>query len=134
MRKVLQSTTRGGEKFWDFRTFNPPISRLNWANQYTDEAEKLENTLVTRNTYLDVPIAWLGQQFVEDAEELKQRNLRAYIHEYMGVALGTGGDVFPNVVDMDMDKLVDLNGTEVPMWQTFDHIYCGLDWGWKKIA
>ena len=132
LRKVLQSTTRGGEKFWDFRTFNPPISRLNWANQYADEAEKLENTLVTRNTYLDVPIAWLGQQFVEDAEELKQRNLRAYIHEYMGVAIGTGGDVFPNVVDLDMDTEVEVNNEFVPMWKTFDHIYCGLDWGYAK--
>ena len=132
IRKVLQSTTRGGEKFWDFRTFNPPISRLNWANQYADEAEKLENTLVTRNTYLDVPIAWLGQQFVEDAEELKQRNLRAYIHEYMGVAIGTGGDVFPNVVDLDMDTEVEVNNEFVPMWKTFDHIYCGLDWGYAK--
>ena len=32
IRKVLQSTMRGGELFWDFRTFNPPISKLNWAN------------------------------------------------------------------------------------------------------
>ena len=33
LRTVTQSTMRGGDKFWDFRTFNPPISRNNWANE-----------------------------------------------------------------------------------------------------
>lgn len=134
IRKVLQSTMRGGELFWDFRTFNPPISKLNWANEYAEKAELRPNTLVTRNTYLDVPVSWLGQQFIEEAEELKQTNERAYIHEYLGQAIGTGGDVFPNVSDMDMDAIVDNGGNPCPLWQTFDHIYNGIDWGWKKVA
>ena len=132
IRKVLQSTMRGGELFWDFRTFNPPISKLNWANEYAEKAELRENTLVTRNTYLDVPPSWLGHQFIEEAEELKETNERAYIHEYLGQAIGTGGDVFPNVSDMDMDAIVDNGGNPCPMWQTFDHIYNGIDWGFAR--
>ena len=123
---------RGGELFWDFRTFNPPISKLNWANEYAEKAELRPNTLVTRNTYLDVPPQWLGQQFIEEAEELKATNERAYIHEYLGQAIGTGGDVFPNVSDLDMDVEVDNGGNPCPMWQTFDHIYNGLDWGYAR--
>ena len=123
---------RGGELFWDFRTFNPPISKLNWANEYAEKAELRPNTLVTRNTYLDVPPSWLGQQFIEEAEELKQTNERAYIHEYLGQAIGTGGDVFPNVSDMDMDVIVDNGGNPCPLWQTFDHIYNGIDWGYAR--
>lgn len=140
LRKVTQSTMRGGDKFWDFRTFNPPISKNNWANEYVEDCElyREENTLVVRNTYLDVPEEWLGQQFIEEAEELKEINERAYIHEYLGIAIGTGGDVFQNVEDMDMNKLVpktDDYGNvigEVPMWQTFDHIYNGIDWGFAR--
>ena len=131
IRKVLQSTMRGGELFWDFRTFNPPISKLNWANMYAEEMEiKGGNTLVVRNTYLDVPESWLGHQFIEEAEELKEKNERAYTHEYLGVATGTGGDVFPNVEDLDMEQLVGEN--KVPMWQTFDKIYNGIDWGFAR--
>ena len=137
LRNVLQSTMRGGGKFWDFRTFNPPISKNNWANEYTEmcEIDRPDDTLVVRNSYLDVPRSWLGDQFIIEAEELKRINERAYIHEYMGVAIGTGGDVFPNVEDLDMDQLVpvpDSYGNEVkkvPMWQTFDNIYNGIDWG-----
>lgn len=133
IRKVLQSTMRGGKLFWDFRTFNPPISKLNWANEYAEQCEIYsDDTLVVRNTYLDVPVDWLGEQFFKEAEELKQKNERAYIHEYLGVAIGTGGDVFPNVEDMDMSVLVDNAGKKVPMWQTFDHIYNGIDWGFAK--
>lgn len=140
LRTVTQSTMRGGEEFWDFRTFNPPISKNNWANEYTEtcELERQDDTLVVRNTYLDVPQEWVGQQFIEEAEFLKDINPRAYEHEYMGVAIGTGGDVFTNVQELDMEQLVEVEPhddgygnivSQVPMWQTFDHIYNGIDWG-----
>ena len=140
LRTVTQSTMRGGDKFWDFRTFNPPISRNNWANEYTDDCEtyRQNSTLVIRNTYLDVPRNWLGDEFINEAEDLKAINPRAYEHEYMGVPTGTGGDVFQNVCDMDMNEPVpqfDVYGNTtsiIPKWQTFDHIYCGLDWGFAK--
>lgn len=135
IRKVLQSTMRGGDLFWDFRTFNPPISKLNWANEYARVAE-LENgegsTLVTRNSFLDVPLDWLGTQFIEEAMELKTKNPRAYIHEYLGIAIGTGGDVFPNCVPMDMSILVDSPHGQIEKWRTFDNIYNGIDWGFAR--
>ena len=137
LRTVTQSTMRGGDKFWDFRTFNPPISRNNWANEYTDMCEiKLTNsTRVIRNTYLDVPKEWLGQVFIDEAEDLKAVNPRAYEHEYLGVPTGTGGNVFSNVEDFDTTQLVaryDSYGNitgEIPMWKTFDRVYNGIDWG-----
>ena len=137
LRTVTQSTMRGGERFWDFRTFNPPISKNNWANEYTEDCEiyRQDNTLVVRNTYLDVPVDWLGQQFIEEAEDLKAINPRAYEHEYLGHAIGTGGDVFQNVEDFDTNVIVQVtdpvsgNPKEVQLWQTFDNIYNGIDWG-----
>ena len=136
LRKVTQSTRRGGDRFWDFRSFNPPISKNNWANEYAEDCEidgrRRKNTLVIRNTYLDVPEEWLGEEFIEDAEELKAVNERAYIHEYMGIAIGTGGDVFQNASDLDMEQLVNTGFEQVPMWKTFDQIYCGIDWGFAR--
>lgn len=121
IRKVLQSTMRGGTKFWDFRSFNPPISNMNWANQYAIDAMGRENTLVVKNTYLDVPEEWLGQAFIDEAMDLKATNPRAYEHEYLGIPVGTGGNVFENVEPMYMsDEFI----------SHFDHIYSGLDWGW----
>ena len=123
LRTVTQSTMRGGSVYWDFRTFNPPISKNNWANMYAEKAYKRSpSTLVVRNTYLDVPPSWLGEQFFEEADELKEINPRAYEHEYLGVATGTGGDVFENACELDMTSLI----------PHFDHIYNGIDWGFAR--
>ena len=125
LRTTTQSTMRGGLKFWDFRSFNPPISKNNWANEYAEIAETRSNTLVVHNTYKDVPVEWLGLQFIEEAEELKEIN-------------ETGGDIFQNASDLNMSKLVplyDRNGEViewVPMYKTFDRIYNGIDWGFAK--
>ena len=121
LRKVMQSTMRGGDKFWDFRSFNPPISNMNWANQYALDALSSERTLVTSNTYLDVPEDWLGDEFISEAEELKETNPKAYEHEYLGIPVGTGGNVFENVEPMYMSPA---------LIGQFDHIYNGIDWGW----
>ena len=121
IRKVLQSTMRGGDKFWDFRSFNPPISNLNWANQYALDALARNNTLVVKNTYLDVPEDWLGQAFIDEALDLKATNPKAYEHEYLGVPVGTGGNVFENVEPLYMsDEFI----------SHFDKVYNGIDWGW----
>ena len=136
LRKVTQSTKRGGELFWDFRTFNPPISKNNWANEFTSDLElrKAKNTLIVRNTYKDVPEEWLGQEFIEEAEELKQKNPRAYEHEYGGIPVGTGGDVFQNVEELDMysKRIIRDQHGELelpPLVETFDVIYNGMDVG-----
>lgn len=129
IRKVLQSTMRGGKLFWNFMTFNPPISKNNWANEYAEDMDGRDEVLVTHNTYLDVPTDWLGEPFFEEALLLKERNERAYIHEYLGIAIGTGGDVFPNVAEFDSDKILE-NGRK--MSDTFDKIYNGIDWGYAK--
>lgn len=134
LRKVTQSTKRGGDIFWDFRSFNPPISKNNWANEMVENYELYpkKNTLVFRTTYLQAPAEWLGPEFIEEAEELKEKDPRAYEHEYLGVPVGTGGDVFPNASDYDMTQLVTIVDRQIPMWQTFDSIYNGIDWGFAK--
>lgn len=121
IRKVLQSTMRGGKKFWDFRSFNPPISNMNWANQHLIDALGREDTLVVKNTYLDVPEEWLGEAFIDEAQALKEINPKAYEHEYLGIPVGTGGNVFENV------KPLRMSDEEI---STFDRVYNGLDWGW----
>jgi PBSX family phage terminase large subunit len=134
LRNVMQSTMRGGDKFWDFRTFNPPISKNNWANEMVEDYELFpkKSTMVIHSTYLEVPESWLGPEFLDEAEELKEKNPKAYEHEYMGIPVGTGGDVFQNVADMDMNKPVQIADREVPLYKTFDEIYNGIDWGFAK--
>lgn len=119
IRTILQSTMRGGDKFWNFESYNPPISRDNWAN--VDSAEDKPNRLCHISTYLDAPKSWLGEEFLNEAEYLKQTDERAYQHEYLGLPVGTGGNVFERL------ELREITDDEI---KRFDRIYQGIDFGW----
>lgn len=119
IRTILQSTMRGGSKFWNFESYNPPISRDNWANK--DSLEERSDRLCHKSTYLQAPPEWLGQQFLDEAEHLKASDERAYQHEYLGIAVGTGGNVFDNL------ELREITAAEI---KAFDRIYQGVDWGY----
>lgn len=115
---ILESTMRGGETFWNFESYNPPISRENWAN--LDSEEQRPDRLCHKSTYLDAPPEWLGSQFIAEAEYMKDTNEREYRHVYLGEAVGTGADVFENL------EIREITDEEI---SHFDRIYNGVDWG-----
>ena len=117
-RSIMQSVQRGGKDFVVFRTFNPPLSKNNWANVFVSQYDPRALTL--RTSYLDMPTEWLGEDFIYEAERLKAVNPRAYEHEYMGEAIGSGGEVFPNITVREIPD------SEAEQQQ---YIYCGIDFG-----
>ena len=119
IRTILQSTMRGGSIFWNFESYNPPISRDNWAN--IDSLEERPDRLCHKSTYLEAPKEWLGEQFLAEADYLKETDFRTYQHEYLGIPVGTGGNVFDNL------ELREISDEEI---KRFDRIYMGVDWGW----
>ena len=70
-----QSVLRGGDKFWVFYSYNPPKSKNAWVNYE----------------------AWLGEQFLIEAQTCRECNYKKYLHQFIGKAIGTGGNVFENV-------------------------------------
>lgn len=121
IRKVQQSVIRGGDDFVVFKSMNPPKSRRNWANDYIEKEKIRNDTLVSQTTYLTSPKEWLGQQFIDDAEWLKMVNPKAYEHEYLGIPVGTGTEVFDNL------EIRQITDDEI---SRFSNLYRGVDWGW----
>ena len=119
IRTVQQSVLRGGSKFVVFKSFNPPISKNNWANTYVNEPRG--DSYRHKSDYTTVSPKWLGQQFIDDAEYLKQTNERAYNHEYLGLAVGLGTNIF------DLIEIRRITDEEI---ETYQSIYQGQDWGW----
>lgn len=119
IRNFEQSILRGGPRFLEFKSFNPPQSAQNWANLYC-KVDK-PGQFIHHTTYLTTPKEWLGERFLQDAEFLKETNPRAYAHEYLGEANGTGGMVFENLT---------LRPIAQEERAAFDRIYNGIDWGW----
>lgn len=119
VRKIEQSVIRGGDTAYILKSFNPPQTANNWANQYTQIPKATRFT--HRSDYRAVPTEWLGRPFIEEADFLQTVNPKAYEHEYLGVANGTGGQVFGNVT---IRKVTD---EEV---EKFERVYHGLDFGY----
>ncbi len=118
IRSVQQSVVRGGEQFTVFYSYNPPKSQRNWVN---NPANWNRPDLVNHHsTYLTVPPAWLGEQFIMDAEHLRDTNPAAYAHEYLGEVTGSGAEVFDNILARAITD-EEIKG--------FDRIYNGVDWG-----
>ncbi len=120
IRMINQSLTRGGSEFVRIYSFNPPRSKMCWVNEHCAEMES-RGERVFRSTYLEAPREWLGEQFIADAEHLRDTDPQAYEHEYLGIPVGLGGNVFDNVVFREV------TGEEI---SAFDNIRCGQDFGW----
>lgn len=134
IRNIRQSAIRGTDESGQsraivFETFNPPPTAQAWANRYVADIEARSGDLEKRKigteilhtNYTDVPVEWLGQEFIQEAEDLKRNNLRAYENEYLGKVTGTGGNVFENL------EIRDITDEEV---NNFDRAKQGLDWGY----
>ncbi len=119
IRNLEQSILRGGDMSLEIWTFNPPQTVSNWANKYC--LHEKAGQMIHHSTYLTTPEKWLGPRFLSDAEHLKSVNYRAYEHEYLGKANGTGGAVFESL---------EIRRIEDQEIKRFDRIYNGQDFGW----
>lgn len=119
IRSIQQSVIRGGEKFTVFYSYNPPKSQRSWVNDPVQWDRP--DTLSHHSDYTTVPRHWLGEQFIIDAEHLRDTKPSAYEHEYLGKITGTGAEVFTNLTarTITTDEI-----------KTFDRIKRGLDWGY----
>ena len=116
---INQSLMRGGEKFVVFYSFNPPASQRNWCNE--EVLEERKDKIVHHSDYRNVPREWLGEQFILEAEHMKETRLTQYEHDYLGKVTGTGRDIFDNVI------IGTITDDEI---NNFDRISQAVDFGW----
>jgi PBSX family phage terminase large subunit len=108
VRSLRKSVLRGGPIGQSIYTFNPPQSKAEWVNK--EAARHKPYRYVFKTTYLDVlPYhpEWLGETFIQEAEEARLANSLEYRHELLGEAIGTGGEIFPNVEEGEItDEMI----------------------------
>lgn len=121
VRNVMQSVMRGADDFICFNTFNPPISLNNWANKHILLPD--DRATVFKTTYEMIPPEWLGSAFIAEAERLREINENAYRHEYLGIPVGCGGEVFPNL------QAREITDAEIDQMQ---YLFSGCDFGFAQ--
>lgn len=119
LQNVRISALRGGDTFYIFESYNPQSAARHWCNR--EAATYDPNRVVIHTTYLDIPPEWLGAAILHDIEQTKATNKRAYENIYLGLATGSGQNIFENV------ELREITDDEI---KAFDFLYCGIDWGY----
>lgn len=119
VRKINQSIVRGGDDFIQLYVYNTPPSKQHFVNKEKKILKK--NRLVYLSDYRSAPKEWLGQAFIDEAEFIKETNLKVYENEYLGLETGDNENVFENL------EIREITDEEI---KSFDWIYKGIDWGW----
>ena len=119
LQNLKISALRGGNTFYMFESYNPPSATRHWCN--TEARTEDPHRMVVHTTYLDIPREWLGESILHDIEQTKRTNKRAYENIYLGIATGTGKNVFENV------RLEEITDETIDTWDT---TLQGIDWGY----
>ena len=119
IRNVNQTLSRGGRTRRIY-CFNPPRSRLSWINKHVESLRDMGKAVYSSN-YRNVPVEWLGETFLNDAEQLRLEDEQAFLHEYMGEPVGMGTEVFDRV------EFRAITDDEIA---SFDNPVLGQDFGW----
>lgn len=119
LQNIKISALRGGDKYYIFESFNPPSATRHWCNAEARQDDP--NRLVIHTTYKDIPREWLGDAILHDIEQTKKNNPKAYENIYLGIATGTGRNIFENIT------LREITDDEIGK---FDYFYNGVDFGY----
>ena len=119
LQNVKISALRGGDRFYMFESYNPPSAVRHWCNAEARQDDP--RRMVIQTTYKDIPRDWLGDAILHDIEQTQKVNPRAYENIYLGIATGTGRQVFENV------ELRTITDNEIASWDT---TWQGIDWGY----
>ncbi|MCP1176212.1 PBSX family phage terminase large subunit [Bacillus sp. 1663tsa1] len=120
-KSVLRGELPEGLRYIFFYTYNPPKRKQNWVNEKYEALTIAKNTMINHSTYLDNP--YVSKDFIEEANELKEKSPLKYRWEMLGEAIGSG------VVPFDSLKFREITDEE---FAAFDNIRQGNDWGYAN--
>lgn len=123
VNSVLRAELPDGLFYAFYYSYNPPKRKQSWVNKKYESQFIPANTYVHHSTYLDNP--HISKKFIEEAEEVKRKNLQKYEWEYLGKAIGSGVVPFDNLVFRT------ITDEEI---KAFDNIRQGIDWGYGVDA
>lgn len=121
MDNIEDTFLRADTPALDIKIFNPPKSKNNFMNEYTEECKNKPQTRICHSYYYNVPVKWLGKRFFDRAEWFRIHKPLYYKNNYLGEVTGTGGGIFDN---LEIRKISDEE------LMTFDIVNHGLDFGY----
>ena len=96
VNSVLRAELPPGLSYKVIYSYNPPKRKQSWVNKKFETQFISNNTYIHHSTYLDNP--HISKAFIEEANEVKNKNEFKYRWEYLGEPIGSGVVPFSNLV------------------------------------
>lgn len=123
----LARKNKAGEKtdFIQFSSYNPPQDPSHWIN--IDAKKKKPFRSQHHTDYTQVPIEWLTDAFLEEAEAMKINDINEYNHVFLGLVTGIKGLCYPQ---FDINRhVVNIEEFKFYKYEKVERVICGGDGG-----
>lgn len=120
---IVATFVRGNDT--DFRMmylFNPPKNPKAPINIWVQKMAAREDCIHIHSDYRDVPVSWLGQKLIDEAEAMKAADIKMYNWVWLGLATGLD-DVIYYMFDEDKHVVQELPKTK------YSFYIVGADYG-----
>lgn len=125
---IVATFVRGNDT--DFRMmylYNPPKNPKAPINLWVEKMENRKDCIHVHTDYKDVPVSWLGQKLIDEAEAMKEADIKMYNWIWLGLSVGIDDLIY---YMFDEEKHIDepfKNTRDNP--NVFNFYAIGVDYG-----
>lgn len=119
VNSILRAELKQGLYYKVFYSYNPPKRKQSWVNKKYETQFIGNNVFLLHSDYKSNP--YISKAFIEEAEEVKNKNPLKYRWEYLGEPIGSGVVPFNNLVFREIT---------IEEVKSFDNIRQGNDFGY----
>ena len=109
--QIIATFSRGNDDwFITMYSYNPPKNRFHWVNLWAEKMAQRDDVIVHHSDYRTVPVKWLGQAFIDEAERLKKYDEKRYRWIYLGEVIGIEGLIYnPDLFIIEKPNYIEEN-------------------------
>lgn len=113
--QIIATFTRGNDDwFIVLYSFNPPKNKYHWVNVWTEKMSKRADCVITQSDYRTVPEKWLGNMFLDEAEQIRINDEQRYRWIYLGEVIGLEGLIYnPDLIEYVPEDYLEKNKIKI---------------------
>lgn len=125
LTNIIATFVRGNnDKFKMMYLFNPPKNDKSFVMQWTKKMEQRDDCIHIHTDYRDVPVEWLGQKLIDEAEMMKKSDEKMYRWLWLGECTG-----LDELIYYMFDEQKHVKQYERDVYQRLRYLGIGIDYG-----
>lgn len=114
-QQAIATFSRGNNDYFiSIFSYNPPKNKYSFINQWSEKMKSRKDVIYSHTDYRTVPVKWLGQKFIDEAERLKKYDEKRYRWIYLGEVIGIEGLIYnPDLFIIEDEDYLEKNNIKI---------------------